>query len=421
VQNESVIVCRAMNTISKINIKNYRSCVNTNADFKGNLTTLIGINGAGKSNILNAIRLLKSTRRNRYLNSKIAKGQLSHSKLKFNLSIEDHNYDVKADVFFDTDERNQEDVYSSALSYKKADSKTWVDINYDLLEIVQHLQFSKRSDLSQLEHIYRRGSKMSMEDAKTAVKIVDFLSGISYYSATQFSDPSKCPVSIELEDGKFNTSHSFRSGRPHEKFLFDLYTVWNERAKNPTFDRYLNTVNQSGIGLIEDIAFLNQDLPSSTYVVRSGGRVSKVDKNREIIVPSITLDGLTLSPNQLSEGTFKTLVLVFYILADKSDLLLIEEPEVCVHHGLLNSIIELLKVRSKNKQIIISTHSDFVLDHLSPENLLLVSKKDRMGTIAKPLSSSLSKNDYVALKEYLNSSGNLGEYWKEGGFEYAKD
>jgi len=33
------------------------------------------------------------------------------------------------------------------------------------------------------------------------------------------------------------------------------------------------------------------------------------------------------------------------------------------------------------------------------------------------LTKTLSQNDYKALKEYLENSGNLGEYWKEGGFD----
>ena len=95
-----------------------------------------------------------------------------------------------------------------------------------------------------------------------------------------------------------------------------------------------------------------------------------------------------------------------------------EEPEVCVHHGLLNSILELIKMKSSDKQIIISTHSDFVLDKLLPENVILVKKDTEVGTIALGLTQYLSKDDYNGLKSYLNDIGNLGEFWKEGGFDY---
>ena len=96
-------------------------------------------------------------------------------------------------------------------------------------------------------------------------------------------------------------------------------------------------------------------------------------------MPSFSIDGNTLSPNQLSEGTFKTLALLYYVLTDESNLLLIEEPEVCIHHGLLNSIIALIKAYSKQKQIVISTHSDFVLDQIAPEDLVLVTRQKNQG------------------------------------------
>ena len=72
------------------------------------------------------------------------------------------------------------------------------------------------------------------------------------------------------------------------------------------------------------------------------------------------------------------------------------------------------------RPVLISTHSDYVLDHLNPENLLLVKKTNNKGTVASPLNKLLSKNDYRALKDYLQESGNLGEYWREGGFDGEK-
>jgi AAA15 family ATPase/GTPase len=252
---------------------------------------------------------------------------------------------------------------------------------------------------------------LATENKELAIKIVEYLSNINYYSATQFSDPTKSPVSVELEDSR--PSRSFKNR--HDKFIYDLYLSYKTNGK--AFKRYIDTVNKNGIGLIDNIEFYDHNMPSSSYKVKTGGKIQKIERSKNIIIPSVVLDKLTLSPNQLSEGTFKTLALVYYILNDASELLLIEEPEVCVHHGLLSSIIELIKIQAKQKQIIISTHSDYVLDKLKPENILLIRKDKDFGTTAKTLNKTLSKNDYSALKEYLNNSGNLGEYWKEGGFE----
>jgi len=97
--------------------------------------------------------------------------------------------------------------------------------------------------------------------------------------------------------------------------------------------------------------------------------------------------------------------------------MIIEEPEVCVHTGLLNSIIELIKVYSKEKQIIISTHSDSVLDQLDLENVYTVRRTSDEGTVVKSLVKSLRGTDLLALKEYLETEGSLGEYWKHGDLE----
>ena len=44
--------------LADLKIKNFRSCVNTEISFKEHLTVLVGENGSGKSNIIDAIRLL---------------------------------------------------------------------------------------------------------------------------------------------------------------------------------------------------------------------------------------------------------------------------------------------------------------------------------------------------------------------------
>ena len=130
--------------------------------------------------------------------------------------------------------------------------------------------------------------------------MVSYLSNISYYSATQFSDPTKCPISLELEDSKL--IKSYRKTKTHEQFIFDLYKTYSDDTK--TFTRYLNTVNHNGIGLINNITFLERNIPSSSYKVKAGGQIQKISKTKKIIIPSIIIDDLKLSPNQLSEGTF---------------------------------------------------------------------------------------------------------------------
>ncbi len=88
---------------------------------------------------------------------------------------------------------------------------------------------------------------------------------------------------------------------------------------------------------------------------------------------------------------------------------------MCVHHGLLSSIIELIKLSSVRKQIILSTHSDYVLDQVAPENVYRVRFERLTGTTVSHIPESMTAIELHALREYLEQQGNLGEYWREGG------
>jgi len=400
--------------LRKFEITNYRSCLKSSLDLQNDLMCLIGVNGVGKTNLLNGLQLLKKLKTGRRMyHSSIRDSIGSLTKISATLSYRGKSITFKCDIRYETDDKNQDDILDAKLKVNFSEltgNPKWFSFPLELFDYLNH----QRSDNPNIvRHFYGINFIPSPKEVEIISEIGAFIKRISYYSASQFSDPTKCPISFELEDNK--GYRQIRNIAYHEKFLNDLFV--NSKNNKKLFEKFLTTVNKQGIGLIDDISFAEYDMPSSSYEVKSGGKIRKIERNRQLIIPYITIDKIQLSPNQLSEGTFKTLALIFYIITDDNDLLLIEEPEVCVHHGLLNSIISLILSQSKKKQIVISTHSDFVLDRLQPDNLLIVKKMPRKGTTVKPLSKFLSKNDYAALKNYLSETGNLGEYWKEGGFE----
>jgi len=399
--------------INNIDIENYRSCINTKFKIKENLTAIIGANGAGKSNILNSILLLSGRiRGSRIYRNRKMDDAIAHSTIVYEMSLDDVKYKLKAEIYFETDERNSDEVYFHKIQFKE-DKKgiRFKHIDNGIIEYATEL-FSFRYKESN-EFFGNLPKEFQSKFYSDFFKCFLFIKKASYYSATQFSDPSNCPVSIELEGNK-RTSR-FRISRYHDKFIYDLFQTYDQDPNS--FNQYLNTINDNGIGLVSNIEFYKYDLPNTTFEVKTGGKIKQIDKEKQIIVPSFKIDKTTLTPNQLSEGTFKTIALIYYILNDTSKLLLIEEPEVCVHHGLLNSILELIKIKSAEKQIIISTHSDFVLDKLLPENVVLIKKDNEIGTVSLGLNQYLSKDDYNGLRSYLNDVGNLGEFWKEGGLD----
>jgi AAA15 family ATPase/GTPase len=408
--------------LKSLEIQTYRSCIKTIFPLQNELTGLIGINGSGKSNILNAILLLRKICSIGSFLHHEKDPSYNHCRIKAEIVDSTKSVLMDGKIFFLTDERNNDDVQTSDLKWKFNEKLDWENIPMELVtyrerfkNIGDHPSALSRRIINQRWFYTKHKPKglLSENEFQIIIDIANFFNGISYYSASQFSDPSRSPVSIELEEDRPLRRSRFSAG--HDQFISDLYKSW--KTKDKQYKRYLSTVNKEGIGLIDDISFNEVNMPSSSYEVQSGGKIKTIARNRLLIVPIFSVDGTQLSPNQLSEGTFKTLALLFYILTDESKLLLIEEPEVCIHHGLLNSIISLIKSQSKQKQIVISTHSDFVLDQLDPENLVLVKLQPNKGTKATLLSKSMSKNDYRVLREYLEESGNLGDYWREGGID----
>jgi predicted ATPase len=78
-------------------------------------------------------------------------------------------------------------------------------------------------------------------------------------------------------------------------------------------------------------------------------------------------------------------------------------------------VLELIKSSSRAKQIVLSTHSDYVLDHVKPENVYRVAFERSGGTIVRHVPEAMTAEEFSALRDYLEKEGNLGEYWREGG------
>lgn len=376
--------------LKQITINNYKSCLKTTVDFNRDITALIGINGSGKTSILTAINLLGllSSKGNIYRPSTQEVSEKTSIHALFMLDG-DEQTELKVGVLKDGDD------FVFAYTWKIR-SETWIHIP---LTIIPTKKDKKGIEpiKKYLQTFYPNENNSELIINYT-IKIKKYLNSINYYSAAQFLDPSKClPVIISNESSSAGSYF-------HEQFIMDLYKAYKDNKNK--YERYINIIGANGIHLIDAITFLE---------FSSNPDTSNKDDHGLVVLPRVDVNKKTLSFNQLSEGTFKTISLLFYLLDSDNGLLLLEEPEVCVHHGLLTSIIEIILSESKNRQIIFSTHSDFVLDKLKPEDLLLVT--NTMGTKAKMLSKTMTKKNYSALHKYLESSGNLGEYWKESGFE----
>lgn len=406
--------------ITRVEVSDYRSCLNCSFDLQPHLSVLIGPNSSGKTNILKALLLLKKLTGGERLYRYEKEELTGKSKLKVYFNIDGKKVILKAIVETYTDENNNDIVVTSRQEWYMKDvtgnaKRLKIPLFYASEYHKKRSSFQRRIIMSEEKYYYMRRTGFSAPESamKVLAKIAMFASEMRYYSASQFTNPGNCPISFEIE--KEGAKRRGLRLYGHTKFLFDLYTEF--KANSHEYQQFFDIIGPNGIGLINEICFNEMVTSTVDYSVKSGGRIRKRTREKILVVPQFTIGNNNLSPNQLSEGTFKTITLLFYLVTEASSILLVEEPEVCVHHGLLSSIIELIKTYSHDKQIILSTHSDFVLDHVRPKNVYKVSNTSKEGTKITHITKSMSKRELKALKNYLETEGNLGEYWKHGALE----
>ncbi len=116
----------------------------------------------------------------------------------------------------------------------------------------------------------------------------------------------------------------------------------------------------------------------------------------------------TVPATRLSDGTLRYLCLLAILChPDPGPLVCIEEPELGLHPDLLPTLAELLTEAAERTQLIVTTHSDILVDALSdrPESILVTSR-DGQGT-------RLERLDAAALQPWLEQY-RLGQLWTRG-------
>ena len=118
--------------------------------------------------------------------------------------------------------------------------------------------------------------------------------------------------------------------------------------------------------------------------------------------------GYTIPATRLSDGTLRYLCLLV-ILCDPEPppLVCIEEPELGLHPDILPTVARLLKEASAKTQLIVTTHSDILVDALTdtPESVVVCEKHEGQTVMRRLEAKNLAK----WLEEYR-----LGDLWIDG-------
>ncbi len=125
---------------------------------------------------------------------------------------------------------------------------------------------------------------------------------------------------------------------------------------------------------------------------------------------------IDLEAEDVSDGQIVCLAFIaLSCISARPNILLVEEPENWIHHASLKDIVDTLKQLSKDKgvQVILTTHSPYLLDHIEPKDVYVFSKDPEGAVHAKKLSDHPDVEDMR--KHFMT-----GEMWtgleEEGDF-----
>jgi len=380
--------------IKNIKIKNLLSFNNDGIDLElKNLNVLIGPNGCGKSNFIEAISLLQS-----------APGYLA-SPVKDNggISVWLHkgtpNPIANIEVLLNIDKTKRSIPIKHSLSFGEVGNK------FDLQD--EKIEDSKPYDNNSKEpYFYYRFQNnhpvLNIKGKKRTLQRIDIDPEQSILS--QRKDPDQYPEITEL--GK-----EYQKIRIYREWTFGRYAMPRQPQKADGKNEYLEE-NYQNLGLILNKISMEPLLKKKLIeklqllyprfddfgVKVEGGTVQIFLSEKEYYMPA----------TRLSDGTLRYISLLAMLYSPyKPSLLCIEEPELGLHPDILPTIAEILKEASSQTQIVVTTHSNIIIDALtaSPEDVIVCENEDGYTTMQRLKESELK----VWLERYT-----LGELWSKG-------
>jgi len=352
-----------------------------------NLNVLIGTNGSGKSNLIEALALVRTTPRTSSnddfqrtisrggtISEWIWKGDANHPAT-IELVLDDPHYPPLC----------------HALTFKGEQQR---------VIIIDEKIFDDESLYYRNEH-----GKAVIDNAVKGTKRQT--GGISEELSilAQRRDPDKYPEITWMTD-------MYEQFRFYREWTFGRNTVFrNPQRADLRNDRLEEDFSNLGLFLNR----LKTRQPKAKAAILNGlqelyNGVDDFNVNVEggTVQVFFTEGEFTIPATRLSDGTLRYLCLLAILCdPDPPPLLCIEEPELGLHPDILQKLADLLIDASQRTQIIVTTHSDILVDAMTetPESVVVCEKQEGKTSMVR-----LSKDDLaVWLDKYR-----LGQLWTRG-------
>jgi len=367
--------------LTNIHLKGYKSINSIGQNIPiGEITILLGANGAGKSNLVSFFQMLNFMTTGA-LQTYIGKSGYADSLLYYGSKKTTR---LESEITFS--DNNSIDKYGFTLSHAVG----------DILIFTEETLYWRRND-----------------------------------------NPK--PFKISLDPGLKESGLYEYSKRPEAKIAQIIFKL----LKNCQVFQFHDTSKEAKIrnsGYINDCDFLRSDagnLAAFLYAIKSKKegekyynrivryiRLAMPQFNDFVLNPSVRNDNYIMlnwlendsdylfGPHQISDGSLRFMALATLLLQLPTSLpsvIILDEPELGLHPSAISLLAGMVKTASQSSQIILATQSTRLIDEFEPDNIVVV-ERDREEKCSK-----FKKPDIESLQEWLDNYC-LSDLWEKNIF-----
>jgi len=369
--------------IRKLTIKNYKLFDNLELDFTDEnsqtLDTIVlaGVNGSGKTSLLELLKAIFSTQPENEPSDK-----LKDSQIKLELEIP-------------SDTEKTQCLKVIQLEYTKIAS--YHPENSAVLEMMSLLIKTLKSGHPILTLWY----KAERRDNQTVIQQNDFMlfewlsqAGfdfkLCYIPAETYLNTSSLPFSKENPDLEALEQHIAQQDKGLVRvidFAVHKYAV-EKYIVNSVVEKLLADRKQKA----EDVILMStQEINNSLSYIKPVTKLVDITA-KEAIFESFNRKKIGM--NDLSHGEKQLFYQAVYLnnLHLQNSIIMVDEPETSLHPSWQQAILKLYQNAGKNNQVIVATHSPFLIASVKPENLFLLTLNNETQTCEMINAAKASKH-----------------------------
>lgn len=372
--------------INSLTLNNFRGFVDTEITFSRHLTVLVGVNGAGKSSVLDALAMLMSW----------AGSQIRDDSGRWKLA--------------DTDIHAGADAASVGFQFQFEGT----DFTWKIIKHARRLSLHKSVPEGDLKSfVVRVLEKLSSADHNCSIPVM------VYYPANRAV--VQVPIPTPKDARCLDPLETYRSNFPAEAENFHSFFKWfraredleNEVRLRPEGaagerDRDMEAVRRALCSFMPDFRNLTVKRMEDALVFEKHGQAIRVDRLSDGEKLLIAIVGDLARRFSLANPTLEDPL-------QGEGVVLIDEIEQHLHPAWQRTVIGKLRRVFPSCQFIISTHSPQVLGEVLPEDIrCLVTGKDGQVAVTSPR-QSLGLDANQVLEEVLGAPSRNEEISKQIG------